>query len=102
MNNRKSQKNDEKLPTRKTKKAREVAAEIGIHVETLYDWIRDGILINSEYIMVPRPVRPRYIFFENTAQMWIDRNSRQLNSPDRPKRTYNRRAVKGKHAKQKG
>ena len=102
MNNQNSGKNDPKLPLRKTKKAIEVAAELGISVDTLYKWIADGILLDSEYIMIQHPVRRRYTFFENTAQMWLDRNRRHSEGEKASKRTYNRRAVKGKHGKAKG
>lgn len=102
MNNQNSGKNEPKLPLRKTKKAKEVAGELGINVETLYDWIRDGIFTNSEYIVVQRKERPRYVFFDDSAERWLARNSRQLEADKAPKRTYNRRNVKGKHAKKKG
>lgn len=102
MGNANSDKLARNKPPKITKTAKEVAGELGINVETLYAWIRDGIFINSEYIVVPHEKRPRYVFFADSAQRWLARNSRQLEADKPPKRTYNRRATKGKHAKKTG
>lgn len=87
--------------SKRTKKPREIADELGINVETVYDYIRDGIFTNSEYFVIQRPERVRYVFFADAVETFLARNRQPFLTDEKPKRMYNKRTVKGKHAKGK-
>lgn len=79
----------------------EVAAQLGVHVDTIYAWIKAGLFTDKEYVIIKRRERSRYVFFVGAVESFLARQKANMRSEERPKRAYNRRVVKGKHRKKR-
>jgi hypothetical protein len=86
---------------KRVKSPGEVAAELGVHVDTIYAWIKAGLFTKEEYVVIKRLERSRYVFFDWAVESFLARQKANMRSEERPKRTYNRRVVKGKHKKKR-
>lgn len=81
-------------PVRKTLSVPEAAKAIGIGKSTLYTYLKEGLFKDKEYIIIQRAERVHYLIFEDAIEAFFDRQSGQLQSTERPKRTYNKRKEK--------
>lgn len=77
----------------------QVALRLGVCTRSIHHYIRDGLIENV--IVLPHTKRSHYRIPEQSVQAFKRRYSQNLRSEKRPKRTYNRRVVKGKHKKRK-
>lgn len=78
---------------------RDVAKWLRVSEKTIRRYIADGKFEN--YVLIQRQQRNRVLFTRQNLDDFRAKYAAGLPAPERQKRAYNRRAVKGKHSKKK-
>ena len=87
--------NESQLPRLYTSK--EVAAWLQITPKTLRGYVKAGMFVNV--VVVPHAERNRTLFTQASLDTFKTKYGVHLTTPERPRRAYNRRVVKGKRRK---